>query len=82
MTNLVSFQDSLRLALVEEMTADESVFCLGVGVADHKRIFGTLACINAALGKLPGSILLNPLPPKNMAVTIGDDDAHISAIAV
>ena len=42
MTNLVSFQDSLRLALVEEMTADESVFCLGVGVADHKRIFGTL----------------------------------------
>ena len=35
------FQDALNLALCQEMERDERVFAYGIGVPDHKKIFGT-----------------------------------------
>ena len=37
----ISFCDAINEALVQEMTNDPSVFVYGIGVPDHKKIFGT-----------------------------------------
>ncbi len=36
-----TFKDAINLALIQEMERDENVFIYGIGVSDHKRIFGT-----------------------------------------
>lgn len=41
MKSLLSFRESLNLALIREMENDPSVFVYGLDVPDHKRIFGS-----------------------------------------
>jgi len=36
-----TFKDALNLAIYQEMERDSSVFIYGIGVPDHKKIFGT-----------------------------------------
>ena len=46
-----TFKDALNLALVQEMERDETVFIYGIGVSDHKRIFGTTANLVEKFGE-------------------------------
>ena len=46
-----TFKDALNLALVQEMERDETVFTYGIGVPDHKKIFGTTANLVEKFGK-------------------------------
>ncbi len=41
MTRTISYCEALREAVVQEMDRDPSVFVYGIGVPDHKSIFGT-----------------------------------------
>jgi len=38
---IITYQQAINEALMQEMQRDESVFIYGLGVSDHKRIFGT-----------------------------------------
>jgi len=38
---IITYQQAINEALVQEMQRDKSVFVYGLGVPDHKRIFGT-----------------------------------------
>jgi pyruvate dehydrogenase E1 component beta subunit len=46
-----TFQDALNLALCQEMERDKTVFIYGIGVPDHKKIFGTTANLVEKFGK-------------------------------
>ena len=37
----ISYCDALNEAITQEMESDPSVFVYGIGVPDHKEIFGT-----------------------------------------
>lgn len=41
MHRVVTYCDAINLATIECMEDDETVFCYGIGVPDHKKIFGT-----------------------------------------
>jgi len=41
MGKLSTYCDAINLATIECMRDDKSVFCYGIGVPDHKKIFGT-----------------------------------------
>jgi len=40
-SRLITFQEAINEALIQEMKRDESVFLFGLDVTDHKRIFGS-----------------------------------------
>jgi len=46
-----TYKDAINLALVQEMERDDSVFIYGIGVPDHKKIFGTTANLVEKFGK-------------------------------
>jgi len=46
----ITYCDALREAMVQEMERDSSVFVYGIGVPDHKAIFGTTAGIQERFG--------------------------------
>jgi len=46
-----TFKDALNLAICQEMERDETVFIYGIGVPDHKKIFGTTANLVEKFGK-------------------------------
>jgi len=46
-----TFKDALNLAIVQEMERDETVFTYGIGVPDHKKIFGTTANLVEKFGE-------------------------------
>jgi len=47
----ISYCEAINKALVQEMERDPSVFVYGIGVPDHKRIFGTTANLVEKFGK-------------------------------
>ncbi len=55
----ISFCDALNEAMRQEMERDERVFVYGIGVPDHKRIFGTTAGLVEQFG--PGRCFDTPL---------------------
>jgi acetoin:2,6-dichlorophenolindophenol oxidoreductase subunit beta len=46
-----TFKDAINLALIQEMERDKTVFIYGIGVPDHKKIFGTTANLVEKFGK-------------------------------
>ena len=38
---VTTYRDAINLATIECMREDQTVFCYGIGVPDHKKIFGT-----------------------------------------
>lgn len=49
-TRVVSYQEAVNEAIIQEMDRDERVFVYGLDVADHKQIFGTTAGILKKFG--------------------------------
>ena len=47
----ISYCDALKEATVSEMERDPSVFVYGIGVPDHKKIFGTTKRLQETFGK-------------------------------
>ncbi len=47
----ITYRDALNEAMIQEMEKDNTVFVYGLGVADHKRIFGTTVDIIEKFGK-------------------------------
>jgi pyruvate/2-oxoglutarate/acetoin dehydrogenase E1 component len=60
----LKYREGLDEALVQAMEADPSVFCLGVGVADPKGIFGTTVSAFRKFG--PARVLDTPLAENAM----------------
>lgn len=50
MTKITSYCDAINLATIECMREDETAFCYGIGVPDHKKIFGTTSGILEEFG--------------------------------
>ena len=46
-----TFKDALNLAICQEMERDETVFIYGIGVPDHKKVFGTTANLVEKFGE-------------------------------
>ena len=40
---MISYCDAINEAILQEMERDPDVFIFGIGVPDHKKIFGTTA---------------------------------------
>jgi len=55
----ISYRDALNEAMYQEMERDSSVFVYGIGVPDHKRIFGSTARLLERFG--PDRCLETPL---------------------
>ena len=47
----ITYQEAINEALVQEMERDPSVFVYGIGVDDHKRVFGTTNNLVEKFGK-------------------------------
>jgi pyruvate/2-oxoglutarate/acetoin dehydrogenase E1 component len=70
MERILSYPEAIREALDQEMARDASVFVLGMGVDDPKRILGTTSGLLEKYG--PGRLLDTPLAEDGMTgVAIG-----------
>lgn len=47
----ITYRDALNEAIIQEMERDHNIFVYGLGVTDHKRIFGTTANLVEKFGK-------------------------------
>ena len=47
----ITYKDALNLAMIQEMERDSTVFTYGIGVPDHKKIFGTTANLVEKFGE-------------------------------
>lgn len=50
MTRILSYREAINEALVQEMTRDAAVFVYGIGVPDHKGIFGSTSGLAEKFG--------------------------------